>query len=183
MTTAHTFCRAASANVTYEGMSAMIRTRALFVALSCVMFASSENLRAQSHDEASPWANAPLTILQLNDVYTTVPIDGVGGLARVATLKHELAASGATPFMMLAGDFLSSSVESTIFKGEQMVATLNAAGVDLATLGNHEFDFGNEVLMQRMREANVNGWYRTSSTATGQPVGGARRTSSRDSER
>ena len=54
---------------------------------------------------------------------------------------------------MLAGDFLSSSVASTIFKGEQMIAALNAAGLDLATLGNHEFDFGVDLLLQRMKEA------------------------------
>ena len=34
-----------------------------------------------------------------------------------------------------------------------MIASLNAAGLDIATLGNHEFDFGVEVLLQRMAEA------------------------------
>ncbi len=55
--------------------------------------------------------------------------------------------------MLLAGDFLSSSVASTVFKGEQMIAALNAAGLDIATLGNHEFDFGADILLQRMAEA------------------------------
>ena len=82
-----------------------------------------------------------------------VPIDGLGGLARVATLKQQLAAAGRTPLLVLAGDFLSPSVASSVFKGEQMIAALNAAGLDLATLGNHEFDFGDDVLIQRMREA------------------------------
>jgi 5'-nucleotidase len=117
---------------------------------------------------------APLTILQINDVYSTVPVDGAGGLARVATIKHDLEAAGRRPFMMLAGDFLSSSVASTVFKGEQMVAALNAAGLDLATLGNHEFDFGVDVLLQRMREAR---WQWVVSNVldrqTGEPVGGA----------
>ena len=85
---------------------------------------------------------APLTILQINDVYSTLPVDGLGGLARVATLKQQLAAAGRTPLLVLAGDFLSPSVASSVFKGEQMIAALNAAGLDIATLGNHEFDFG-----------------------------------------
>ena len=55
--------------------------------------------------------------------------------------------------MALAGDFLSPSVASTVFKGEQMVAALNAAGLDFATFGNHEFDFGIDVLAQRMSES------------------------------
>jgi 5'-nucleotidase len=130
---------------------------------------------AQQHDDlGSPRFDAPLTILQLNDVYSTEPVDGRGGLARVATLKRRLAAEGRTPFVMLAGDFLSSSVESTIFQGEQMVAALNAAGLDLATLGNHEFDFGIDVLLQRMREAKWQ-WVVSNviDTRTGRPVGGA----------
>ena len=130
--------------------------------------------RAQQEEPSSPRANAPLTILQLNDVYSSVPIDEVGGLARVATVKARLAAAGRTPFMVMAGDFLSPSVASSIFKGEQMVAALNAAGLDLATLGNHEFDFGPEVLLQRMAEAKWE-WVVSNviDTRTNQPVGGA----------
>jgi 5'-nucleotidase len=76
--------------------------------------------------------------------------------------------------MMLAGDFLSSSVASTIFKGEQMIAALNAAGLDLATLGNHEFDFGVDVLLQRMAEARWE-WVVSNvmDVQTGRPIGGA----------
>ena len=110
----------------------------------------------------------------MNDVYSMVPIDGLGGLARVATLKQQLAAAGRTPFLVMAGDFLSPSVASSVFKGEQMIAALNAAGLDLATLGNHEFDFGDDVLIQRMREARFE-WVVSNviDTNTGQPIGGA----------
>jgi 5'-nucleotidase len=132
------------------------------------------SLFAQQEEPGSPRATAPLTILQVNDVYSIAPIDGMGGLARLATLKQSITAAGRTPFVMLAGDFLSSSVESTVFKGEQMIASLNAAGLDMATLGNHEFDFGIDVLLQRMAEAR---WQWVISNvidgATGQPIGGA----------
>src|SRR5215212_3488471 len=117
---------------------------------------------------------APVTFLQINDVYTTLPVDGQGGLARVATLKQNLAKAGRTPFLVMAGDFLAPSVASSVFKGEQMIAALNATGLDLATLGNHEFDFGDDVLIQRMREASFQ-WIVSNvvDTATGQPIGGA----------
>jgi 2',3'-cyclic-nucleotide 2'-phosphodiesterase (5'-nucleotidase family) len=131
---------------------------------------------AQHDDPGSPRAAAPLTILQLNDVYSIGPVENgeAGGLARVATLKQSLAAAGRTPLMMLAGDFLSSSVESTVFKGEQMIAALNAAGLDVATLGNHELDFGMDVLLQRMSEAKFQ-WVVSNviDRQTGKPVGGA----------
>jgi 2',3'-cyclic-nucleotide 2'-phosphodiesterase (5'-nucleotidase family) len=125
-------------------------------------------------DAAHPRNRAPVTFLQINDVYSTVPIDGLGGLARVATLKQLLARAGRTPFVVLAGDFLSPSVASSVFKGEQMVAALNAAGLDLATLGNHEFDFGDDVLLQRMREAKWQ-WVISNviDTRTERPIGGA----------
>src|SRR5687768_1770351 len=83
----------------------------------------------QQIEAGSPRAAAPLTILQINDVYSTVPVDGAGGLARVATIKQQMAAEGRMPWLMLAGDFLSSSVASTVFKGAQMIAALNAAGL------------------------------------------------------
>ena len=41
---------------------------------------------------------------------------------------------------MLAGDFCRHRSSRRVFKGEQMIATPNA-GLDMATLGNHEFDF------------------------------------------
>jgi len=130
---------------------------------------------AQPRDEpSSPRLRAPLTLLQINDVYSTVPVDGLGGLARVATLKQRMAAEGRTPFLVMAGDFLSPSVSSATFRGAQMIAALNAAGLDMATLGNHEFDFGDDVLLERMREAKWQ-WVVANvvDTNTGQLIGGA----------
>lgn len=124
--------------------------------------------------EPHPRDRAPLTILQINDVYSTVPIDGVGGLARVATIKRRLTASGHRAVMLLAGDFLSPSVASSFFKGEQMVDTLNAAGLDIATLGNHEFDFGDDLLIERIKQSTFR--YVISNvvdTRTHRPIGGA----------
>jgi len=132
------------------------------------------DLHAQEHTEAHPRDRAPVTFLQINDVYSTVPVDGLGGLARVATLKRQLELAGRHPVMVLAGDFLSPSVASSFFKGEQMVQTLNAAGLDLATLGNHEFDFGDDLLIQRMHESKFR--YVISNvvdTTTGRPIGDA----------
>jgi 5'-nucleotidase len=121
-----------------------------------------------------PRAAAPLTILQINDVYSTIPVNDMGGLARVATIKRDLAKAGRTPLLVIGGDFLSSSVASTVFKGEQMIAALNAAGLDLATLGNHEFDFGVDLLLKRMAEAKFQ-WVVSNviDRQTGKPVGGA----------
>ena len=148
------------------------------IVIAALVFGSAEArhyvLRAQQEEPTSPRASTPVTFLQINDVYSTVPIDGLGGLARVATIKQQLAAVGKTPVLVIAGDFLSPSVASTVFKGEQMIAAFNAMGLDYATLGNHEFDFGSDVLIQRMAEARWQ-WVVSNviDTNTGKPVGNA----------
>ena len=142
--------------------------------LFTLLAAGGPPTRAQAPEPGAPRTAAPLTILQINDVYETLPVDGAGGLARVATLKKNFAAAGRTPLLVLAGDFLSPSVASSVFKGRQMIAALNAAGLDLATIGNHELDFGDDVLIERMGEANWQ-WIVANviDTATNRPIGGA----------
>lgn len=108
-----------------------------------------------------------VTLLQLNDVYQISPVDKGrhGGLARVATLVEQVRAASPNTLFVLAGDTLSPSVASRLFKGAQMVALWNALGLDYATFGNHEFDFGLDVLLARMRESRfrwlaANVWYK-----------------------
>ena len=96
-----------------------------------------------------------VTLLQVNDVYQMSPIERGrrGGLARVATLRKKILAESPHTLYLLGGDTLSPSVASNIFKGRQMIAAWNATGLDLAVLGNHEFDFGDAVLRERMKES------------------------------
>jgi 5'-nucleotidase len=119
---------------------------------------------------------ARLTILQVNDVYEISPVEKgkKGGLARVATLRDRIARESPNLIFVLPGDFLSPSTMSSLFQGSQMVATLNAAGLDLATFGNHEFDFGLEVTRERMRESRFT-WVSSNvlDPVTGLPFGGA----------
>ena len=94
-----------------------------------------------------------IQLLLVNDVYLLEPVAGRGGLARVATLEREL--RGQTPHTLfaLAGDTLSPSLLSTLRQGAQMIEGWNAVGLDVATFGNHEFDFGAAVLAERVRES------------------------------
>jgi len=41
-----------------------------------------------------------------------------------------------------SGDLLGPSLVSTMFEGEQMVASFNECKVDVACIGNHDLDFG-----------------------------------------
>ncbi len=102
-----------------------------------------------------------VTILQLNDVYEITPVEGgkSGGLARVATLRRRLLAENPNTITVIAGDFYSPSalgtarVDGERINGKQMVAVLNALGLDVATYGNHEFDISEDAFLQRVTES------------------------------
>lgn len=116
-----------------------------------------------------------LIVLQLNDVYEINPVGGEGGLARVATLRGQLE-SEAPVLTVMAGDFLSPSAMGVAkFDGEriagaQMIGTLNAMGLDVATLGNHEFDLSEAQLAARIAESSFT-WVSSNITrADGTPI-------------
>jgi 5'-nucleotidase len=145
----------------------------LFLYLLCVVALAPVHASAQQK-QASP--TTTITILQLNDVYQVSPVDRGkrGGIARVGTLQKKIRAQSPNTLFLLSGDFISPSVASRLFKGKQMIAALNAAGLDIATLGNHEFDFGPDVLRQRMEESRFA--YTIANVfdkLTGKPFGGA----------
>ncbi len=102
-----------------------------------------------------------IQFVQINDVYEIAPIEAgkVGGVARVATVKKELKAKNANTYLLMAGDFLSPSVYNSLqyegkrIRGRQMVDALNAAGLDIAGFGNHEFDINEAELQSRINES------------------------------
>lgn len=115
---------------------------------------------------AAPPPSNPLRILSVNDVYVLDTLaDGRGGLARVATLRERLTAGGPTLFV-LAGDVLSPSLLSKYYHGRQMVEALNAAKLDYATFGNHEFELPRDTLVARIAESKFR-WVSTNCTEAG----------------
>lgn len=96
-----------------------------------------------------------VTLLQLNDVYQISAVDkGTrGGLARVATLRKQILEGSPNTLFLLGGDTIAPSVASNIFKGKQMITVWNMIGLDFAVLGNHEFDFGPDILRDRIKES------------------------------
>lgn len=116
---------------------------------------------------------AKLRLLHLNDVYQISPAGGHGGLAEVTTLIKAEQDGADLTLLTFGGDLLSPSVMSGLTKGEQMISLFNAMGVDVAVYGNHEFDFGDEVLKQRIGESDFP-WLATNVIGPdGKPFGGA----------
>ena len=81
----------------------------------------------------------PVRFLSINDVQLpdTLP-NGLGGLARVATVRQRLADQGPILFV-LAGNALGSDAK-------RMVDLLNRAHLDFATFGEHELNLGPDAL-------------------------------------
>jgi 2',3'-cyclic-nucleotide 2'-phosphodiesterase (5'-nucleotidase family) len=95
----------------------------------------------------------PVRFLLINDVYVADTLaDGNGGLARVATVRNRLADQGQVLFV-LAGDVLSPSLLSKYYNGLQMVDAMNAAKLDYATFGNHEFELDRDTLIARIEQS------------------------------
>ncbi|MBS0605166.1 MAG: bifunctional metallophosphatase/5'-nucleotidase [Verrucomicrobia bacterium] len=94
------------------------------------------------------------TILTFNDFYTVErSSDGRGGFAGLSTLLKQQRANSRYSITTVNGDFLFPSILSSYDKGAHRVDLMNDLKVDLVVLGNHEFDFGIDVLNQRMGES------------------------------
>lgn len=120
-----------------------------------------------------------LTIIHFNDVYDIFPSDTepVGGAARFTRLVKEYSNSchnASPPLILFSGDCLNPSTLSAFTKGEHMVPILNHIGVHVASLGNHDFDFGIEELQKRMEEFSFP-WLLSNvlDRKTGEPLAGA----------
>ena len=101
-----------------------------------------------------PELEGKLVILHTNDIHgRAVVADDAFGYARIATLKKNLEAMGASVLLVDAGDFSQGTPVVNIGYGKNAVAFLNAAGYDIAILGNHELDWGFDNMYQNMTDA------------------------------
>jgi len=88
-------------------------------------------------------------ILQSNDVHGAVQ-----GYQYIAGLRDELKRRGADVILVDSGDYIQGSKEVSATKGSNAIRMMNKAEYDLATLGNHEFDFSYTTLKELYRNAS-----------------------------
>ena len=87
-------------------------------------------------------------ILHSNDVH-----GAVDGYAYIAKARSTFEALGAEVILADAGDFSQGAPYVSLSKGHTAIEMMNAAGYDVVTLGNHEFDFGYDQLMENLKDA------------------------------
>ena len=82
-----------------------------------------------------------IAVLYTNDIHTY--IDGEPfGYSELAAIKAQLEAQYKDVILVDAGDHIQGTAYGSMDKGESIIKLMNAVGYDLATLGNHEFDYG-----------------------------------------
>ncbi len=89
-----------------------------------------------------------VTIVHTNDTHSRVlDKDGVG-FSKIATKIKELKEANPNVLVVDAGDTLHGQTYATISKGESVVKIMNAIGYDVMTPGNHDFNYGQERLLE-----------------------------------
>lgn len=112
-----------------------------------------------------------LTFVHVNDVYEMLPGKDGGGLAELKGAVDAERAKAAHLIVTFGGDLLSPSLASSVTKGAHMVGLMGGVGIDVAVLGNHEFDFGAETLRRRMAESRFPWLVGNVQEADGRPFG------------
>jgi 5'-nucleotidase len=134
----------------------MIMDRRVFLTtLGAGALASRLPLRA---GEAPPAPSGRITLLHTNDTHSHIEpfgpgngaLSGLGGVARRATLVHELRQQVGPSLLLDAGDTFQGTPYFNRYKGRVDYQLMRMVGYDAGTLGNHDFDNGVDMLVEAM---------------------------------
>ena len=119
----------------------MLRKLVLFVTLALLV---TLMLPAAAQDEET----FSLTIMHTNDVHAEheAVFDGNGGAARQATVVQQIRDEVDNHLLLDGGDRFTGTLFHIQWQGQDSAQIMNAIGYDAMTLGNHEFDNGDDVL-------------------------------------
>jgi 5'-nucleotidase len=103
-----------------------------------------------------------LVILHTNDTHSRMdpfpmdggPFQGLGGVARRATLVNRIRARHPNVLLLDSGDIFQGTPYFNFFRGEIEFEAMSAMGYDVATIGNHDFDNGVQGLAEMMPRAS-----------------------------
>ncbi|MCW5772132.1 MAG: bifunctional metallophosphatase/5'-nucleotidase [Rhodospirillaceae bacterium] len=147
-----------------------MRHRLRFTALAAALLAAVA-FAAGAAAQGKP-VSARLTFLHFNDAYQISPRRGLGGMGPIATLIKRERAAAPSAVLTFGGDLISPSLLSGITKGRHMIEIANMLGMQVAVLGNHEFDFGADVMKERVAESKFPWLAANVLGADGRPFGG-----------
>ena len=96
-----------------------------------------------------------VTILYTNDVHTYIDKQAPElTYAAIAALKQSYQNASKKVLLVDAGDHVQGTAYGSMDEGASIIELMNAAGYDVATPGNHEFDYGMDRAKELMRDAD-----------------------------
>ena len=101
-------------------------------------------------EDTAPALTKDVVVLFTSDVHCG--IDQGWGYAGVANMRNSLQADNHV-VLVDDGDAIQGETIGTLTKGSAIIELMNEAGYDLATPGNHEFDYGYAQLAENMKAA------------------------------
>jgi len=125
-----------------RGLLALLLALALAIGLPAAAVAAGREF----HQPAGK-----VVILHTNDVHGRAAADlstGALGYAAIAQIKLDLQKMGASVLLLDAGDATQGMPIVNLSCGRTAVEFMNAAGYDAMTVGNHEFDWGIDNLLE-----------------------------------
>ena len=102
---------------------------------------------------ASAAAAMRVTVLHTNDTHTHVD-DGVIPFSEIAAERARLEALGDNVILVDAGDYVQGTALGGLDSGRSVIDIMSAAGYKVATLGNHEFDYGMDKMFDNAARAS-----------------------------
>ena len=120
----------------------------VLLAMAMVLSLTVTSFAADTDSEAKAEMAGKTVILHTNDVH-----GAIAGYAYITALKADYEAKGAEVILVDAGDYSQGTSYVSVTKGLDAIEMMNAAGYDVVTLGNHEFDYGYTQLKDNMTKA------------------------------
>jgi len=123
-----------------------------FILMSMLLMAG-QAVAAEINDDSDL---VHLEIYTVNDFHGALAENGKnpGAAKLVEYLKETKTLNPNGVLLVSAGDMFQGSVDSNLLYGKTVVDVMNYANFDVMTLGNHEFDWGIDILKQRIDQSN-----------------------------
>ena len=136
-------------------MKQLISRRSFLKAAGVTAAAASMAIGAPAASACWYGDKSDLTILYTNDVHTYIDKQSPKlTYAAIADLKQSYQNAGKDVLLVDAGDHVQGTAYGSMDEGASIIKLMNAAGYDVATPGNHEFDYGMDRAKAIMKEAD-----------------------------
>ena len=136
-------------------MKQLISRRSFLKAAGVTAAAASMAIGAPAASACWYGDKSDVTILYTNDVHTYIDKQSPKlTYAAIADLKQSYQNAGKEVLLVDAGDHVQGTAYGSMDEGASIIKLMNAAGYDVATPGNHEFDYGMDRAKAIMKEAD-----------------------------